>query len=106
MWYLVLSRQLTSSAERGPRLQAHIDWLETHHRAGRVLFSGPTADRACGVFIVLAGSRQEVEALVAQDPFHAHGDRVPEIIEWDALRAMRLDGPSVAEVEAMARGGG
>jgi uncharacterized protein YciI len=103
MWYLVLSRPLTTSEERRPRLQAHSDWLADQHRAGRILFSGPAAG-GYGIFIVLAASRQEVEALVAPDPYHVHHDRVPEIFDWNVVRAMRLDGPSVDEIEAMARG--
>jgi uncharacterized protein YciI len=102
MWYLVVSRALNSSEEHAARIQPHIDWLEAHHRAGRVLASGPTADLRCGIFIVLGASRAEVEALVAADPFHVHGDRVAEIYEWNVLRAMRLAGPSVAEIEALA----
>jgi hypothetical protein len=66
-----------------------------------VLFSGPTTE-GYGVFAVLAESREDVQAIVAQDPYHVHGDREPQILEWNVVRAFRLDGPSVADIEAIA----
>jgi len=105
MWYLVLSRRIRSNEQREARTPAHRDWLDEQHRAGRLLFSGPTSD-GYGVYIVLADSLKEAEALAGQDPYHVHGDREMEVKEWNAHRAFRLDGPSIEDVEAMARNPG
>ena len=45
MWYLVLSRSLPERADEKERnYEAHRQWLDDQHRAGRLLFSGPTTD--------------------------------------------------------------
>lgn len=106
MWYLVLSRAAGPEEARKAHLGEHMDWLLEQHRAGTLLFSGPTADRSIGIYVMLASSLQEAAKLAAGDPHHIYGDRTAEVLEWDAQRAMRLDGPSVAEVEAMARARG
>jgi len=64
----------------------------------------PTADRAYGIYIMLAPSRSEAERAAAQDPFHIHGVRTMEILEWNPIHAFRLDGPTLADVERMATG--
>ncbi len=104
MWYLVLSRQISSEEERQERSQAHLDWLLGEHRAGRALFSGRTSDLGYGIYILLAANLDEGRQLAAQDPYHIHGDRRMEVLEWNPQRAMRLDGPTIADFEAMARG--
>ena len=91
MWYLVMSRQVTSDEQRMQTHPAHIEWLLEQHRAGRVLVSGPTADRGMGMYILVGCDRSEAHALAAQDPYHASGDRRMEIFEWEPQRALRLD---------------
>jgi uncharacterized protein YciI len=103
MWYLVLSRAARSDEEKQPRMQPHLDWLDDLHRAGRVLFSGRTADHDYGIYILLADTLAEATELAAADPYHIHGDRTMQILAWNPQRAMRLEGPSIAEIEAMAR---
>jgi len=102
MWYLVLSKRVRSNEEREARTPAHRDWLDAQHRAGKLLFSGPTTD-GYGVYVILADNLQEAERLAGQDPYHVHGDREMEVKEWNAHRAMRLEGPTIEEIEAMAR---
>jgi uncharacterized protein YciI len=102
MGYLVLSRRIRANEEREERLQPHRDWLDAQHRAGRMLFSGPTTDGTYGVYILVADSLGAAERLAGEDPYHAHGDRAAQVLEWNAHRAMRLDGPTIADIEAMA----
>jgi uncharacterized protein YciI len=106
MWYLVLSRRVGSEQERQLHHEVHMEWLLEQHRLGHVLFSGPTSDRSCGIYVLLASSRAEAEEIAAGDPHHMHGDRKMEIFEWEPRRAMRLDGPTIAELEVMAVGSG
>lgn len=103
MWYLVLSRNLRSDQEREARTKPHLDWLADLHRSGRALFSGRTADHAYGIYVLLADSLEEGRQLAGQDPYHIHGDRTPEVLEWNPQRALRMD-VSIADVEAVARG--
>ena len=103
MWYLVLSRSLPEQKENKQlHLPEHRQWLEDQHRAGRVLFSGPTSDRSVGIYVVLAASLNDAEKLAAQDPDHVSGIGIMEVLEWNAHRAFRLDGPTIADVERMA----
>jgi uncharacterized protein YciI len=47
MWYIVLSRSLPEKdAEKERNYEAHRQWLDNQHKAGRLLFSGPTTDGA------------------------------------------------------------
>jgi uncharacterized protein YciI len=107
MWYLVLSRRVATNEAREERTPAHRDWLDAQHRAGKLLFSGMITDpsgQTHGAYVVLAGSRSEAERIANEDPYHAHGDRKAEVWEWNAHRALRLDGPTIEDLESMARG--
>jgi len=104
MWYLVLSHSLPDQKENKQRyLPEHRKWLEDQHRAGRVLFSGPTSDLSYGIYVLLASSLKDAEQLAAQDPDHIRGIGTMTVLEWNAHRAFRLDGPAIADVERMAR---
>ena len=105
MWYIVLSRSLPEQ-EKNKELhyEEHRQWLEDQHREGRLLFSGPTADRAYGIYIMLAARKDEAEHSAAQDPHHRRGIRTMEVLEWNPHRAFRMDGPTIADVERMAKG--
>jgi uncharacterized protein YciI len=104
MWYIVLSRETGKEELKKTHTDVHRKWLTDQHRAGRILFSGPTADHAYGIYILLAPNRNEAERAASQDPFHVHGVRTMEILEWNPIHAFRLDGPGLADVERMATG--
>jgi uncharacterized protein YciI len=106
MWYLVMSRSLPKRDEDKRRnYEEHRQWLDDQHRAGRLLFSGPTTDGNYGIYVMLASSLDEARAVAAQDPHHARGIRRMEVLEWRAHRAFRLSGPSIANLEDIARTG-
>jgi uncharacterized protein YciI len=105
MWYIVLSRQLPDKEEiKQNHVEEHRRWLEDQHRSGRLLFSGPTSDRTHGIYIMLASSLGEARRIAAEDPHHVGGIRMMEVLEWRAHRAFRLDGPSIEDVEKIAKG--
>lgn len=105
MWYIVMSRSLPEKeADRQHNYEEHRQWLDDRHKAGRLLFSGPTTDGGYGIYIMLAANLDEAKAIAATDPHHARGIRKMEVLEWRAHRAFRLDGPSIADVENIARG--
>ena len=106
MWYIVLSR---SKPETEEDKQAHYDehrlWLEQQHKAGRLLFSGPTTDGAYGIYIMLASSLDEAKKIAAEDSHHQRGIRTMEVLEWNPHRAFRMGKLTIADVEQMARNG-
>ena len=62
MWYLVMSRSLPEKEEDKQRnYEEHRQWLDEQHKAGRLLFSGPTTDGGYGVYIMLASSLDEAK---------------------------------------------
>ena len=107
MWYIVFTRNAPGKeAALKENVAAHRKWLDDQHRSGRLLFSGPTTDGGGGAYIMLAESLEQAERIAASDPHHAQGVRRMEVLEWRAHRAFRLDGPSVEDIERMARGSG
>jgi uncharacterized protein YciI len=103
MWYIILSRSLPEKEEsKQKHYEEHRQWLDDQHRSGRLLFSGPTSDRTYGIYIMLASSKNEAERIAAQVPHHVRGIRTLEVLEWNAHRAFRLNGPTITEVERMA----
>ena len=105
MWYIVMSRSLPERDEDKQRnYEEHRQWLDDQHRAGRLLFSGPTTDGRYGIYIMLATDLEEAKTIAAQDPHHVRGIRSMEVLEWRAHRAFRLSGPSVGEIENIAKG--
>lgn len=104
MWYIVLSHSRPEKdSEKERNYEAHRQWLDDQHRAGRLLFSGPTTDGAYGIYVMLAASLDEAKALAATDPHHSAGIRDMEVREWRAHRAFRLNGPTIAELEQMGK---
>ena len=104
MWYIVLSRSLPEKEESQQlNYEEHRQWLDDQHRAGRLLFSGPTSDRAYGVYIMLAADLSEAKRIAGEDPHHLKGIRTMEVMEWSVRRALRLD-RTVADVEQLAKG--
>jgi uncharacterized protein len=104
MWYIVMSRSLPGKDEDKQRnYEEHRQWLDDQHRAGRLLFSGPTTDGRSGVYIMLAANLEEANSIAAQDPHHARGIRAMEVLEWRAHRAFRLSGPSITDVEKLTK---
>jgi uncharacterized protein YciI len=104
MWYIVLSRSLPEKEEdKQLNYEAHRQWLDDQHRAGRLLFSGPSSDRVYGIYILLAPSLDEARRIAAEDPHHVKGIRTMEVLEWAVQRAFRLD-RTIADVERIATG--
>lgn len=103
MWYIVLSRSRPEMEEhKQVHYEEHRLWLEEQHKNGRLLFSGPTTDGACGIYIMLASSLEEARSIAAQDSHHRRGIRSMEVLEWNPHRAFRMDKYTIADVEKLA----
>ncbi|WP_347108439.1 YciI family protein [Paenarthrobacter sp. S56] len=64
-----------TSADRDAVRPAHVEFLKSQFGNGRLLKSGPFGpDEAPGALLIITGnSRDDVEALMDQDPFHRAG---------------------------------
>ena len=71
-------------SEIDAHMTAHMRFLKKHYAAGTFLISGRKIPRDGGVILALAKSRQDIEAIVYQDPFVQHGLAEFRIIEFRA----------------------
>jgi uncharacterized protein YciI len=83
MFYLALRRNLQPRNEWTVGLDEHLAWMQRQHELGSILLSGPTPDRAIGIYLIRAASRAEADQIAASDPFTAAGHCAAEVIEWE-----------------------
>ena len=63
-------------------LAAHREYLAKHYAAGDFIASGPQSPRVGGVIMMKAESREAVNAIIAEDPFHINGIADYQIVEF------------------------
>ena len=81
----VLISRYTATLERIEELvPAHREYLQEHFASGLFVMSGRRVPWTGGV-IVARGSRADVEAAVAADPFTREGVAETEIVEFQPL---------------------
>jgi len=65
-------------------MAAHVRFLKKYYAAGNFLVSGRKIPREGGIILAVGDSRSEIEAIVGEDPFVAHGLAEFRIIEFRA----------------------
>jgi len=65
-------------------MRAHMRFLKKYYAAGRFLVSGRKIPREGGIILAAGGSREEIEAIAAEDPFVAKGLADVRVIEFRA----------------------
>jgi uncharacterized protein YciI len=63
-------------------LPDHVAWLERNYAAGRFLASGRQVPRVGGVILARAESREELLAVLAEDPFQKAGVAQLQLAEF------------------------
>ena len=63
-------------------LQAHREYLAKHYAAGDFITSGPRAPRGGGVIMMKADSREAVDTIISEDPFHINDIANYQIVEF------------------------
>jgi uncharacterized protein YciI len=79
-------------------MAAHVKFLKKYYAAGHFLVSGRKIPRDGGVILAVGTSREQIEAIVREDPFVARGLAEFRIIEFRASQRAddiqkRIDGP-------------
>jgi uncharacterized protein YciI len=69
-------------AEIDANMRPHMAYLKKHYAAGRFVASGRKVPREGGIILAVGESRQEIEAIVEQDPFVARGLASYRVIEF------------------------
>lgn len=73
-------------------LPDHVAWLDEHYAAGHFLASGRRDPRTGGVILAADSPRDELEAILDEDPLSAHGLATRTVVRF---RPSRLGGALV-----------
>ncbi len=71
-------------ADIDAQMTAHVRYLKKHYAAGRFLVSGRKIPRDGGIILAVGRNRDEIEAIVKEDPFVQHGLADFRVIEFRA----------------------
>lgn len=71
-------------AQIDAHMKAHVAFLNRHYAAGSLLVSGRKIPRDGGILLAVGNSREQIEAMMAEDPFIARGLADFRIIEFRA----------------------
>lgn len=73
-----------SLEEIDAHMAAHVRFLKKYYASGNFLVSGRKVPREGGIILAVGKNREEIEAIVKEDPFHRHGLADFRIIEFRA----------------------
>jgi uncharacterized protein YciI len=65
-------------------MSAHVKFLNKYYASGNFLVSGRKIPRDGGIIVAVGTSRQQIQEIVEEDPFHRHGLADFRIIEFRA----------------------
>jgi uncharacterized protein YciI len=71
-------------ADIDAHMAAHVVFLKKYYAAGHFLVSGRKIPRDGGIIVAVGKSRQQIEAIIEEDPFYQHGLADFRIIEFRA----------------------
>ncbi len=74
----------SSLAEIDASMTAHVRFLKKHYAAGNFLVSGRKIPRDGGVILAVGDSRDQIEAIMREDPFCSRGLADVRIIQFRA----------------------
>jgi uncharacterized protein YciI len=73
-----------SLAEIDAKMKPHMAFLKKHYAAGTFLISGRKIPRDGGIILALGESKEQIEAIMSEDPFCKHGLAEFRVIEFRA----------------------
>ena len=73
-----------SLAQIDAAMAAHVVFLKKHYAAGKFLVSGRKIPREGGIIVAVGRSREEIEAIMREDPFCERGLADVRIIQFRA----------------------
>jgi uncharacterized protein YciI len=65
-------------------MTAHVKFLKKYYAAGTFVVSGRKVPRDGGIIVAVGDSRDQIEAIAAEDPFVAQGLAEARVIEFRA----------------------
>ena len=76
-------------AEIDRHMKAHVAFLNQHYAAGRFVVSGRKIPREGGIILATGATREEIEALMREDPFVSRGLADVRVVEFRASQRAR-----------------
>src|SRR5258705_9298415 len=73
-----------SLKEIDAHMTAHVKFLKKYYASGHFLVSGRKIPRDGGIILAVATSREQIETIIQEDPFHARGLADFRVIEFRA----------------------
>lgn len=70
-------------------MKAHVAFLNQQYAAGRFVVSGRKIPREGGIIVATGGTREEIEALMREDPFVVRGLAEVRVVEFRASQPAR-----------------
>lgn len=86
MFYLVISRYLQPAAALDAAMADHQLFLDACYRQGVFILSGPKLPRDGGIILAVTATREELIAVLEQDPFRARGLIDYDVLQWNLNR--------------------
>jgi uncharacterized protein YciI len=69
-------------AQIDAHMRAHVRFLDKYYASGHFLVSGRKVPRDGGIILAVGTDRREIETIIREDPFHAHGLADFRVIEF------------------------
>ena len=84
-------------AEIDAHMTAHVRFLKKYYAAGNFLVSGRKIPRDGGIILAVAKAREDIEAIIREDPFYTRGLADFRIVQFRASQRAddipkRIDG--------------
>ncbi len=90
--FVIELEYIANLSEIDAHMAAHVAFLKKYYAAGNFLISGRKIPRDGGIILALGESREQVQRIIEEDPFHTHGLARFRIIEFRASqRAPSID---------------
>ena len=84
--YIVLLKFAANKAAAGDHMQGHRDWLQAGFERGHFLLAGSIVPGAGGAILANGVSKEDLDAIVNQDPFVKEDVVTAEILEIEPAK--------------------
>jgi uncharacterized protein YciI len=85
--FLLLGRYLKPADEVEAHLDAHRAWVRENAEAGRFIAAGREVPLQGGLLVAVGVTRDEVDAIIAADPYVTEGVAEYDVREYDVVLA-------------------
>ena len=84
--FVLLARYTKPAAEVDLLLDGHRAWITRNQEAGRILMTARQVPLTGGLILAQGESVEQMREMIAEDPFHASGAAVYEVLEFEPVR--------------------